>query len=255
MIPPRKVMSEPARSGTYRSASALVRVNRGSTWITVALGHVRALDQDAVSVLQVLLESGRAAAAKARPQTGDGGGVSNTGLVLDLDRAERREQLLDQVVLFVVERGAAEAREAQRPAGARAVGLPLPPPPAGVDHPVGDHVHGRAEVEGLPLRAERPAVQHLVPAALARGELEARRSLGAQAAPADRRVGVAFDLGDPPAGHVHVLAAADRAVRADRRDHGVGRLGPGGEPAAGPAFRRLPAPQPVGTGYLPVYRP
>src|SRR5262249_22449584 len=62
-----------------------------------------ALDQDAVGVLQVLLEGGRAAAAKARPQTGDGGGVSNAGLVLDLDRAERREQLLDQVVLFVVE--------------------------------------------------------------------------------------------------------------------------------------------------------
>ena len=29
-------MSVPARSGTCRSASALVRVNRGSTWMTVA---------------------------------------------------------------------------------------------------------------------------------------------------------------------------------------------------------------------------
>ena len=54
----------------------------------VALGHVRALDQDAVSVLQVLLEGGRAAAAKRGPQTGDGGGVSNPRLVLDLDRAQ-----------------------------------------------------------------------------------------------------------------------------------------------------------------------
>ena len=36
MIPPRNTMSDPARSGTCRSASALVRVNRGSTWITVA---------------------------------------------------------------------------------------------------------------------------------------------------------------------------------------------------------------------------
>ena len=66
-------MSAPARIGTCRSASALVRVNRGSTWITVApralasithwkpdrmaLGHVRALDEDAVGVLQVLLEA------------------------------------------------------------------------------------------------------------------------------------------------------------------------------------------------------
>jgi hypothetical protein len=36
MIPPRNAMSAPARIGTYRSASALVRLNRGSTWMTVA---------------------------------------------------------------------------------------------------------------------------------------------------------------------------------------------------------------------------
>ena len=36
MTPPRKAMSEPTRSGTYWSASALVRVNRGSMWMTLA---------------------------------------------------------------------------------------------------------------------------------------------------------------------------------------------------------------------------
>ena len=36
MIPPRKAMSEPARIGTWRSATALVRVKRGSTWMIVA---------------------------------------------------------------------------------------------------------------------------------------------------------------------------------------------------------------------------
>jgi hypothetical protein len=36
MIPPRKAMSVPARMGTWMSARALVRVKRGSTWITVA---------------------------------------------------------------------------------------------------------------------------------------------------------------------------------------------------------------------------
>src|SRR3954447_17546078 len=35
-MPPRKAMSLPARSGTCRSARALVRVKRGSTWITLA---------------------------------------------------------------------------------------------------------------------------------------------------------------------------------------------------------------------------
>ena len=107
------------------SAIALVRVKRGSTWMTfapralrlhhpleadrVALGHVRAHDQDAVGVLQVLLEGRGAAPAERGPQTGDGGGVSYAGLVLDLDDAQRREQLLDEVVLLVVERRPAEA--------------------------------------------------------------------------------------------------------------------------------------------------
>jgi hypothetical protein len=36
MMPPRNATSVPARSGTCRSASALVLVNLGSTWITVA---------------------------------------------------------------------------------------------------------------------------------------------------------------------------------------------------------------------------
>ena len=34
--------------------------------------------------------------------------MSNTRLVLDLDRAGRREELLDEVVLLVVQRGAAD---------------------------------------------------------------------------------------------------------------------------------------------------
>jgi hypothetical protein len=124
-------MSLPARSGTYWSASALVRVNRGSMWMTraprlglhhplepdrVGLGHVRAHDDDAVGVGQVLLVVGGAAATERGPQTGDGGGVSNTGLVLDLHRAHRGEQLLDEVVLLVVQRRAAEAGDAHRAA-------------------------------------------------------------------------------------------------------------------------------------------
>jgi hypothetical protein len=34
--PPRKAISLPARNGTNWSASALVRVKRGSTWMTFA---------------------------------------------------------------------------------------------------------------------------------------------------------------------------------------------------------------------------
>ena len=83
----------------------------------VALGHVGALDDDAVGVLQVLLERGGAAPAERCPQTGDGGAVSDAGLVLDLDGAERGEQLLDEVVLLVVERRPAQAGRSPACAG------------------------------------------------------------------------------------------------------------------------------------------
>src|ERR1017187_10163769 len=122
-------MSAPARIGTCRSATALVRLNRGSTWITFApqalafhdpleanrmsLGHVRAFNQDAVGVLQVLLKCRGTAAPEASPQTGDCGGVSYPGLILDLDGAQRCVQLLDQVVLLVVQGRAAKAGEAE----------------------------------------------------------------------------------------------------------------------------------------------
>ena len=125
-MPPRKAMSLPARSGTCsvgdrgRAGEPRVDVDdRGAAGLglhhplephRVALGHVRALDDDAVRVLQVLQEAGGAATAEGGPQTGNGGAVSNTGLVLDLDGAHRGEQLLDQVVLFVVQGGPAEAR-------------------------------------------------------------------------------------------------------------------------------------------------
>ena len=75
----------------------------------VGLGHVRAHDQDAVAVGQVLLVVGGRAAAERGAQTGHRGGVSYPRLVLDRDHAQAgREQLLDQVVLLVVERRAAQ---------------------------------------------------------------------------------------------------------------------------------------------------
>ena len=117
-------VGERARAGEARVdvddlRAALLGLHHPLEADRVALGHVRALDHDAVGVLQVLLEGGGAAAPERGPQTGDRGGVSYAGLVLDLDRAQRREQLLDQVVLLVVERRAAEVREAERAAQRR----------------------------------------------------------------------------------------------------------------------------------------
>ena len=93
-------MSVPARIGTCRSASALVRVKRGSTWMIFAprslasithwkpTGWLSAMFEPMIRMQsefgEVLLERGGAAAPERGPQTGDGGGVSYAGLVLDL---------------------------------------------------------------------------------------------------------------------------------------------------------------------------
>src|SRR5215813_11578769 len=120
----------------------------------MALGHVGAFDDDAVSVLQVLLKVRRATATEGGSQTGNCRGVSYAGLVLDLDRTHRRVELLHEVVLLVVEGRSTEAGDAHGAAGAVAVRLPLPELLACRDDPVGDHVHRRLELEVLPLGAE-----------------------------------------------------------------------------------------------------
>src|SRR5690606_11206183 len=100
-----------------------------------------------------------AAAPEAGPQTGDGGGVSYAGLVLDLDRPHRCEQLLDEVVLLVVQRGTAEAGDAHRAPDTVALVVEfLPGLAAGLQHAVDDHLHGRVEIEVFPFGAVGPAV-------------------------------------------------------------------------------------------------
>ena len=134
-------MIEPAEEGDVaaradadvaRRTAPTCGVKRGSTWISVApfsfafigqrkptgmgLGHVRAHEQDAVAVGQVLLVVGGRAAAERGAQTGHRGAMSYPGLVLDGDHAQAAaEQLLDQVVLLVVDRRPAEGADASAP--------------------------------------------------------------------------------------------------------------------------------------------
>src|SRR5690606_6761969 len=118
----------------------------------MTLCHVRALDQDAVSVLQILLKGGGAAAAERDPQTGDRGRVSYASLILDLDDAQPGEELLDEIVLLVVQGSAAQVGHGQGAAHAPAVvELLLPVSVAGALHSIGHHVHGLLERDALPL--------------------------------------------------------------------------------------------------------
>ena len=68
----------------------------------VALGHVRAHDEDAVGVLHVHLEGGGAAAAVGSAQTGHGRAVSDPGLVFKPDQPKCSPELeLDIVPLII----------------------------------------------------------------------------------------------------------------------------------------------------------
>src|SRR5262249_45024636 len=125
----------------------------------VVLGHVRAHDRDAVGVRKILLELRGAASSERGAQTGHRGAVSYTGLVLDLNDAEPGEELLDQVVLLVVERRAAEVGDAHRAPRRPPVGrLLLPGRLARLEEAIHDHLHRALERELLPLGAVGTAV-------------------------------------------------------------------------------------------------
>src|SRR3954452_9516778 len=186
----------------------------------MALGHVGAHDQDAVNVLQILLERRGPTSSERCPQTGNGGRVSYARLVLDLDEPERGHQLLDRVVLLVVERGTAAVDNTQGPAQGAVLRVDLLPRAATrLYHAVGDHVHRLVQSQLLPVRAVGRAVLDPVLAQLAGDEVLGGRALRTQAAARDRAVRIALDLGDGAVLDVHLLAAADRAVGADRVDH------------------------------------
>src|SRR5438067_1083719 len=188
----------------------------------VALRHVRALDDDDVGVHQILLERRRSAAPERDPQTGDRRAVSYPRLVLDLHDPERGVELLEEIVLLVVERRAAEVRDTQR---ALNVFFPLvlllPGALASFAYALGDHLRGALERDELPLLPARRTIEAVVQPVIAGNELERRRALWAQAAARDGGVFVALDVEDLSCLDVDLLAAADGAVGADRLDHAV----------------------------------
>src|SRR4051794_14534899 len=181
----------------------------------VGLGEVAAFDDDAVGILHVHEAGGRATAAEGRSHAGDGRAVAQPGLVLHLDDAQGRPELLDEVVLLVVQRRAAEVGDAHRAVGAVPVQLLLPGLPARLDDPVGHHVQRLVQRQPFPVRAVRAAVQDVVAPGRAGGQLERAGALRAESSAVDRRVRIALDLDDLLVLDVHVLGAADPAVWAD----------------------------------------
>ncbi len=81
----------------------------------VVLGHVAALHQDRLAVLEVDPVVGHRPPAERGPQTGDRGAVSKSGLVLDVSQTEQPGRLLEEVALLVRVLRAAQEADRIRP--------------------------------------------------------------------------------------------------------------------------------------------
>src|SRR5690606_25174948 len=106
-----------------------------------------------------------------------------------------------------------------------------------------------------PLGAVGPAVSHDRLAGRRVDQLLAGGALRAQPPPRDGAVGIALDLGDLVVLDVHVLAATDGAVRADRLDDAFGGSCSWGELGAALRLAGRSAAQRVVPRQLPVDRP
>ena len=72
-------------------------------------GHIRSHDENAVAVLQVFLKSCSGAASERGAQTGHRSAVSYAGLIFNRDHAQAAaEEFLNQVILFIIHRRAAQ---------------------------------------------------------------------------------------------------------------------------------------------------
>src|SRR5215210_7691316 len=232
----------------------------------VGLGHVRALYQYTVGVLQVHQAGGGAAPTVRDAQTGHRSTVSYSCLVRYSYEPHRVEELGDEVVLLVVYRRAPDGGDGHRAAYLHAllVGV-FPVLVARLLEPVGDHVHRLVERQLLPLLGVGPAVLDLRPAVRRVHHPVDSRALGTQGTGVDGAIRVALYVYDAAVAVVDQGRAANRAVRADAT-----RLLHAGVVYAGPQFAGRRAdrvlhlhadvvldlrPQPVRVGQLEEHAP
>src|SRR5277367_838227 len=81
----------------------------------VILSHIRTHNQNDISVHEIAWRQCGSATAEGGAQTGHRGAVSNTGLVTDADHPQTGcEELLDQIIFFIVESGAPKVSHSGR---------------------------------------------------------------------------------------------------------------------------------------------
>ena len=93
-------------------AAALARFHHPLKSYGMLLGHRRADNKDGIRIRKGLLRSCRPAASNRGTQTGHRRTVSYSGLVADANHAQSSsKKFLQQVILFIVERRAAEVTD------------------------------------------------------------------------------------------------------------------------------------------------
>src|SRR5450432_4280244 len=89
--------------------TAFLRFHHPAETDRMRLGHRGAFDQNAIGVAEILLRGRSSAPAEGGAQTGHRAAMSYPCLVRDAHHPEtKREQFSNEIILFVIERGAAE---------------------------------------------------------------------------------------------------------------------------------------------------
>ena len=168
----------------------------------MGLGRIAADDEDGLRVVDIVVGVGHGAVAPCVGNPSNGGGVTDTGLVVDVVRAPIGGELAEQIGLFVVMLGGTKPIDAVGPAFV-----------ADFHHAIADLVDGIFPTDALPLAAF--LFHRIFKAAFAMGVFTHRSTLGAMRPEVERAVPAGL-LPDPNAvGDFGDDGAAHRAVGAD----------------------------------------
>src|SRR6266851_5150466 len=142
--------------------------------------------------------------------------MSYSRLVADAHHSQTRgEELLDQIIFFVVESRSAQVVDVFGLHQRFAVLCFLKRPFAAVPQPLRHHVHGGLEIDFLPSPCIRTAIFHLGQPAGMGVKLVSVRALGTEMSARNGRLRIAFDGNKFPALVIYELSAAHATIRTD----------------------------------------
>ena len=183
-------------------------------------GHQRAFDQNAISIGEILLRSRSSAPAERGAQTGHRAAMSYTGLVGYAHHPQAEsEQLFDKIILFVVERGAAEMADRSRVIDRAIIDLMHEGTLARFPNAISYHVHRAIHGNFRPFFRARRAILHFRFAARVRKKLIGSRTFRTKISLTNRRFRIALDRNQFSILVKNQLAAANAAVRTNRSCH------------------------------------